>query len=139
MSRILFYGVLVIALSTVGCASDAQQGDTSAHRAPQTPASSPPAAPTVEQASPDAPPAKKPVAPVVSPAPVRVLVASGKANPAGTNKGRPVTEPADPATAVDSRSEKLAIELLRLSLEDRIKWKQQQFDNRGIGDVHDHN
>ena len=139
MFRILFYGVLVIALSTVGCGSDAQQGKTTAPAVSQNPASPTPAAPAVEQAKPDAAAAKPPVAPVVKSPPFRVLVASVKANPAGTNKGRLVKELAEPATAVDSRSERLATELLRLPLEDRLKWKQQEFDKRGIGNVHDHN
>ena len=67
-----------------------------------------------------------------------MVVSSGRANPARTYKVRAVvTEPVELAPAVDSRSEKLATALLSLSLEDRLKWKQQEFAKRGIGDVHD--
>ena len=137
MFRILPYTVFVAALSTVGCGNDDQQSKTTPATAAQTSASPPSQAPVEEQTKQKSATAEKSAE---TPAPVRVLAESSKANRAVSYRVRHVVkEPDEPAAPVDSRSEKLALELLGLSLEDRLKWTQQEFEKRGIGDVRDRN
>jgi hypothetical protein len=143
MSRLVYFGVFVIFLGTVGCSSDEERSKTTEAAVNPTTISPPsphPPAPVVEQQAKPNPAAAETPAEALkpTPAPAPVVFSSGRANPARTYKVRAVvTEPVEPATAVDSRSEKLATALLGLSLEDRLKWKQQEFARRGIGDVRD--
>ena len=81
---------------------------------------------TVEQPKPS------PMAPVESPAPV-------EPKPVRVHKVRPVAQAraqAAPAAIEDSRSVRLANEIINLPLQERLEWSKQEFAKRGIGNVH---
>jgi len=113
--------VIAAALIAAGCGSDnSQPAKASVTPTPVTPAL------TVEQPKPS------PMAPVESPAPV-------EPKPVRVHKVRPVAQAqaqAAPAAIEDSRSVKLANEILNLPLQERLEWSKQEFAKRGIGNVH---
>src|SRR5437867_970649 len=130
MNRVPFIIAIAAALIAAGCSSDNPQ-PAQANVAPTavTPAL------TVEQPKPS------PMSPVEPPAPPRVSVvpAPVEPKPARVHKVRPVAlAPAQVASVAveDSRSVKLANEILNLPLQERLEWSKQEFAKRGIGNVH---
>ena len=120
MNRALFIIVITAALIAAGCGSDNPQPAKADVTPPVTPA------PTVEQPKPS------PMAPVEPPAPV-------EPKPVRVHKVRPVAQPpaqAAPVAIEDSRSVRLANEILNLPLQERLEWSKQEFAKRGIGNVH---
>jgi len=128
MNRVLFIIVIAVALIAAGCGSGNQQaGKTSVTPPPVTPP------PAVEQPKPS------PMAPV-EPPPASAIPASIKPRPASAHRARHVAQaPAQfaPVAVEDSRSVKLANEILNLPLQERLEWSKQEFAKRGIGNVRD--
>jgi hypothetical protein len=125
MNRILFIITITVAVIATGCGSgDQQAGKTSATPTPVTP--------VVEQLKPS------PMVPVEPPAPA--IPASIKPKLAGARRVRYVAQtPAQvaPVAVEDSRSVKLANEILNLPLQERLDWSKQEFAKRGLANVHD--
>ena len=72
--------------------------------------------------------------------PASAIPASVKPKPVRVHKVRHVAQaPAQvaPVAVEDSRSVKLANEILKLPLQERLEWSKQEFAKRGIGNVHD--
>jgi hypothetical protein len=127
MNRIVLITGIALALIAAGCGSDNPQPAKASVTPPSV--TSPPAA---EQPKPS------PVAPVDPPAPPRVstVPAAVEPKPAHVHKVRRAAQVA-PVAVEDSRAVKLADEILKLPLQDRLAWSKQEFAKRGIGNVHD--
>jgi hypothetical protein len=130
MNRIVFITGIALALIAAGCGSDNPQP---AKASVTPPSVTPP--PAAEQPKPS------PIAPVDPPAPPRVstVPAPVEPKPAHVHKVRPVAQAqaqAAPATIEDSRSVRLANEIINLPLQERLEWSKQEFAKRGIGNVH---
>ena len=126
MNRIPFTIAIAVALFATGCGS----GDQQAGKTSVTPASVTPT-PAVEQPKPSQ---MAPVEPPAAP-PAPAIPASNKRKPASVHRVRYVAQaPAQvaPVAVEDSRSVKLANEILNLPLQDRLEWSRQEFQKRGI-------
>ena len=131
MNRIVFITGIALALIATGCGSDNPQP---AKASVTPPSVTPP--PAAEQPKPS------PIAPVDPPAPPRVstIPATVEPKPAHVHKGRRAAQASAqvaPVAVEDSRAVKLADEILKLPLQDRLAWSKQEFAKRGIGNVHD--
>lgn len=129
MNRIVFIIGIALALIAAGCGSDNPQPAKASVTPPPV---TPPAA--VEQPKPS------PMAPV-KPPPASAIPVSIKPKPARVHRVRHVAQsPAQfaPVAVGDSRPIKLANEIIKLPLQERLEWGKQEFAKRGIGNVHDH-
>jgi len=128
MNRIVFIIGIALALIAAGCGSDnPQPAKASVTPPPVTPP------PAVEQPKPS-PPAS------VEPPPASAIPASIKPKWARAHRVRPVAQAPSqfgPVAVEDSRAAKLADEILKLPLQERLAWSKQEFAKRGIGNVHD--
>ena len=127
MNRILFIITIAAALIATGCGSGDQQ---------KTSVTPTPVTPVVEQPKPS------PMVPVEPPAvpPAPAIPASIKPKPASAHRIRYVAQAPTqvaPVPVEDSRSVKLANEILNLPLQERLEWSKQEFAKRGIANVHD--
>ena len=125
MNRLVFMIAIMVTLIATGCGSgDQQAGKSSATPTPVTP--------VAEQPKPS------PMAPVEPPAPA--IPASIKPKLASARRGRYVAQTPGqvaPVAVEDSRSVKLANEILNLPLQERLDRSKQEFAKRGISNVHD--
>jgi hypothetical protein len=131
MNRIVFITGIALALIAAGCGSDNPQP---AKASVTPPSVTPPSA--AEQPKPS------PIAPVDPPAPPRVstIPATVEPKPAHVHKVRRAAQASAqvaPVAVEDSRAVKLADEILKLPLQERLAWSKQEFAKRGIGNVHD--
>jgi hypothetical protein len=127
MNRVPFIIVIAAALLAAGCGSDNPQPA----KASVLPTPVPPVL-TVEQPKPS------PIAPVDPRAQPRVSTVPVPVEPKAVrvHKVRRVAQVA-PVAVEDCRAVKLADEILKLPLQDRLAWSKQEFAKRGIGNVHD--